>query len=349
MIDFSSSLYLGMHHGSRVLLPWTALSTGRPSALQEPLRTRRVAQRLARLQGCEAAILSPSTLHLSFDLLKLLSVPRTALYVDNGVYPILHWGVDHAARIVPVHHFRHHDPEDLADVIRRSESAGRRPLVVTDGWCTHCGEAAPLHAYHDLVRRRDGRLLIDDTQALGILGSDPDPSRPYGRGGGGVLRWCGLRGDDIVVIASLAKGFGVPIAVLAGNRSLVSRFKQGSRTRVHCSPPSIAILHAAERALDLNDDTGEARRERLYQIVRRFRRDLCSVGCSVRGGSFPVQTLASGTDAAALNARLLKAGIRAVTVRSRTDRPPELAFVLTARHSRAEIERAVGVLARIGD
>ncbi len=62
------------------------------------------------------------------------------------------------------------------------------------------------------VRRFGGLLVIDDTQALGILGRNPGQDAPYGRGGGGSLRRANIQGPDILVGASLAKGFGVPIA-----------------------------------------------------------------------------------------------------------------------------------------
>ena len=82
-------------------------------------------------------------------------------------------------------------------------------------------------------------LVADDTQALGILGHSPDARMPYGHGGGGSLRWSGIGGPEALVFASLAKGFGVPIAVLAGSRARIREFEEKSLTRVHCSPPSM--------------------------------------------------------------------------------------------------------------
>ena len=48
-----------------------------------------------------------------------------------------------------------------------------------------CGAPAPLTDYLKILRTWGGHLIIDDTQALGILGSHPGPDVPYGRGGGG--------------------------------------------------------------------------------------------------------------------------------------------------------------------
>jgi 8-amino-7-oxononanoate synthase len=45
------------------------------------------------------------------------------------------------------------------------------PVVVADGLCAACGCAAPVAAYLDCVRRAGGLLVLDDTQALGLLGA----------------------------------------------------------------------------------------------------------------------------------------------------------------------------------
>jgi len=82
--------------------------------------------------------------------------------------------------------------------------------------------------------------VIDDTQALGILGAWPGPGAPYGRGGAGSPAWCGVAGDDLARVCSLAKGFGAPLAVLAGSARVVARFEAEAATPVHCSPPSAA-------------------------------------------------------------------------------------------------------------
>src|SRR5262245_11073667 len=97
MTDFASSLYLGMQHASSTLGHWPALTLGRPAALAEPPGADEVAAHLARLQGAQAATLLPSTLHLFWDLLRLLGRgARAVLLLDSGAYPILHWAAEGA-------------------------------------------------------------------------------------------------------------------------------------------------------------------------------------------------------------------------------------------------------------
>jgi 8-amino-7-oxononanoate synthase len=111
MADFTNALYLGLRHASATLPGWDCLTLGRPAVLAEPGAAREVAAALARLQGTAAATLLPSTLHLFWDLLRQLAQrARTALLLDTGAYPILHWAAEGAAAVgAQVRRFAHHD------------------------------------------------------------------------------------------------------------------------------------------------------------------------------------------------------------------------------------------------
>src|SRR5262245_35921927 len=290
MLDFTSALYLGLRHPSSALAPWDALTLGRPAALMDPPDAETVARELARLQGSEAATLLPSTLHLFWDLFRVLDQKRTVILCDANLYPITRWGAERAAgQGTPVHSFPHHDAAALTGVVGRMAHAGLRPIIVADGYCPSCGMPAPITAYAEIARQAGGYLVLDDTQALGILGESPTGANPYGTGGGGSLRWHGIFGPHILVGSSLAKGFGAPIAALFGSRALIDRFRECSETRIHCSPPSVAAIHAARRALELNQRRGETLRQRLLELVLRLRQRLIKAGLTpVTSLPFPV-------------------------------------------------------------
>jgi 8-amino-7-oxononanoate synthase len=245
MPNFTSALYLGLRHPTRSLRPWSQISPGVPAAFSEPSSADITAAKLAALQGCETGVLASSTLHLFWDLFGLCVRKPVQVFFDAKLYTIGRWGVERAQALgAPSHRYRHMDPADLNKKLRDCHNAGPKPIIVTDGFCPDCGRTAPLRQYAQIVEEYGGLLVVDDTQALGIFGHSPDPGAPYGNGGGGTLRWLGIESRSIVLICSLAKAFGVPIAVLAGSENTVRRFKKGSLTRIHCSPPSIAAIHA---------------------------------------------------------------------------------------------------------
>ena len=346
-LDFTSSLYLGFWHESQSLKPWSKLTTGNPAALVETTGSEAVAHELAKLQGCDQAILASSTLHIFWDLFGILANERVAIFQDDGTYSIAQWGIERAAcRGVPVHRFPHKDVDSLQRLLERP-AAGRRPIVVSDGICTTCGCTAPIKAYYEVVRRAGGLLVIDDTQALGILGVK-HASAPYGTGGGGSLRYHSISEPGVIVISSLAKGFGTPLAVLCGSSELVQKFKAKSQTRLHCSPPSAADIHAAQRAVDLNATQGDALRLQLAQRVQQFRLRLGEAGFSADGGLFPLQTLSLPTDLnlEQVHQELLDLGIRTL-LRSGCDGGPRLSLIITARHSPNNIEHTAQAIAKV--
>jgi 8-amino-7-oxononanoate synthase len=348
VLDFTSSLYLGLGHPSGALRPWTELTTGRPAALGEPGGAQAVAARLAALLGCERATLAPSTLHLFWDLFGMLGRCRAAIYLDARTYPVAGWGVERAAAHgIPVRVFGHHDSSDLRRHLRRDVGGERIPLVVADGLCPACGRAAPLADYLAAVRARGGQLLIDDTQALGVRGEAPGPDAPYGRGGGGSLRWGGIGGPDVLVVSSLAKGFGAPLAALAGSDGAIGRFEERSETRVYNSPPSAAAIRAAECALLINRQHGDALRMRLWHLVRHFRAHLEAAGLAATGGSFPVQTIVPSPeqDVRQQHQCLLDRGIRMVLRRDHDGTGARISLLITARHDPTQLTRAVAALA----
>jgi len=350
VLDFTSALYLGLRHPSGSLRPWSQFTLGVPAALAAPPEAEQVAQDLATIQGCERGVLGSSTLHLFWDVFGMLSRHRVAIYVDAGTYPIARWGAERAAgRGALVREFAHHDADALGREFQHDRQRGLRPVVLTDGFCPVCGKPAPLAAYLDAVRARGGGMVVDDTQALGIFGPSPAPDAPYGRGGGGMLPRLDLNGPDVLAISSLAKAFGAPVAILSGSKEIVKEFELKSETRMHCSPPSRPAIRAAQHALEVNREHGDALRLRLASLVRSFRQRATQAGFRCGENRFPLQTIFSPSDAAAieLHQHLLRRGIRTVLHQGHGGRALQLSFLISARHTAAEIDLATSLLAEI--
>jgi 8-amino-7-oxononanoate synthase len=352
MPDFTSALYLG----PRALPPPPAgllLTTGRPAVLAEDARATAAAQEVARRQGLEAGLLAPSTLHLFWDVFRLVPA-NGVLLLEQHLYPVGQWGALRArARGLPVVQFRADDLPGLAQLLHTYRQQGRTPWLVADGW--HPGRGpAPLARLAALLAPYPGAvLLLDDTQAFGVLGARPGPANQLGQGGGGSLPWAGIdprTGPEILTITSLAKGLGVPVAVLAGRAARLAQFRRRAETWVHTSPVSAWHAWAAAAALHHDARHGEAARQRLGQRVEQFRRALARDGLPPHGGPFPVQklVLARTTAVLSLHQQLRQAGVETLLLAGE-QRPgvPEIAFCLRADHSAAAIGQATAALAAL--
>lgn len=346
MLDFTRAHYLDMTHPSSTLAPWDSLTTGRPAVLKEVPSTPRLRRSLALLTGCDDALLHRSTLHALSDCVGVLAGPGDTVLVEEGTYAVgLAAASQAASRGVVVRKFRHADPEDLAARLRRCRG---RPLVLLDGYCTRCATAAPLSEYVEATRRRDGLVVVDDTQAFGVLGADPKRHPPYGLGGGGTARWAGVGPASVVTVASAAKAFGAPFTAVTGERAVVRRLARDGGMRMHASPPSAADVAAGVRAMELNARDGDARRSRLAAVVTRFRSRLRRGGVPMPAGSFPIQDLPRlpRGQAEPLYRRITADGVRTVLRAPTEGRALCVTFLLTAAHTDAETDHAADVAAR---
>lgn len=339
MVDFTSALYLGQHPLSSSFPQHLSVTTGKPAALHEPHLHQVVAQEVARKQGLESGLLAPSTLHVFWDIITTLG-RSNAVLIDEAMYPVGRWGSMRAAlQGVPVASFPANDTERLGRLIHSYRQQNRIPWIVTDGWNVTQGKPAPLGQYLELLKScSKSVLLVDDTQAFGILGQHPNARLPYGTGGGGCLPYLELQSPKILTITSLAKGLGVPVAVLAGSANQIRRYRQNSEVRVHTSPVSNLHAWAAWQALQNDRSTGDALRSQLYQNVVLFKQTVQPV--STTGGWFPIQKLALQEAQAvfALYHRLRQQGVQSLLLTNdRQPTVPEIAFCIRADHTTAVI------------
>lgn len=349
MMDFTSSLYLGMKHSSKELDGWQQLTTGRPAILGEVRMAKQVAREIAALQGLEKGLVSPSTLHLYYDLFDWLSHQPIRVYIDEKVYPVSRYGIEKLLlRKIPVCYFRHMDAQHLAQQMALQASSGARPVIITDGWCPACSRPAPVQQYAALVKPHKGWVVVDDTQAIGVLGRGKQAGTPLGSGGGGLLQWLPASTDQVMTIVSLAKGFGVPMAVVSGSKRAIDDFANNSRTRINSSPTSMAHLQAAVNALRINRQEGDARRASLSRNIRLLRSILQTAGIPVNGSLFPVQTITAGTrqHTIALYEALSREKIKAVMVTPHWQQDPALSVILRSDHTTRDMHKLTDAIIR---
>jgi hypothetical protein len=87
-----------------------------------------IARALAALQGCGAARLATSTLHVFWDLFPILGGEGgVAIHINAEAYPISRPGVERAvSRGAPVRSFPHHDAERFERAARAADRRGLR-------------------------------------------------------------------------------------------------------------------------------------------------------------------------------------------------------------------------------
>ncbi len=348
MLDFTSALYLGMKHPSWSLPSWDQLTLGVPGILYEPPIVTKLSGELSRLIGCRCATFAPSTLHLFWDLFNSLRAYNVKIFYDSGIYNIARWGIERAEyKGIKAFQFSHHDLFSLRLLLQEQISGRCKPIIVCDGVCPTCGDYAPLNDYYEIIRDFGGQLIIDDTQALGILGKSPSGSNPFGHGGGGSLQYHNIGGPEIVVIGSLAKGFGVPAAVMASGKKMMKNFKNKSKTNISCSPASLADYSAISRALILNKNCGEKLRTKLLRNIIFFN-TIINKNSNLSDNIFPIQSINFQNNNMAYDTflQLKQSGI--TTVLSENEfKNPCIKLLITSSHTQKELYKTASIINKI--
>jgi 8-amino-7-oxononanoate synthase len=248
-----------------------------------------------------------------------------------------------AARLsgATVRRFRHGDA-DAADR-RLAAAEGRRRLVLTDGVFSMDGDRAPLAKLAAIASNRDAILVVDDAHGIGVLGEH----------GAGTAAAAGLGPSDVpVLIGTLGKAFGTFGAFVAGSEALIETLIHKARTYVYTTapPPPVAAATLASLAI-LREETW--RRDRLVELVARFRHGAAAAGLVLGASDTPIQPVLIGDSAAALQASeaLLERGwwvsaIRPPTVPRGSAR---LRVTLSATHEDEQVDGLVAALAEVLD
>ena len=231
---------------------------------------------------------------------------------------------------------------DVAALETAMTAATGPALIVSDAVFSMDGELAPLPALAALAARRQALLVVDDAHGFGVLGD-----------GAGAVAHCGLSDADApVYVGTLGKAIGTFGAFVAGSETLIEYLVQRARTYIYTTAPPPALAAATRTALALARRDGW-RRERVTELVGRFRAGAERLGLPLMDSATPIQPLLVGdaTRAMALGARLLEAGywvtpIRPPTVPAGTAR---LRITLSAAHTPAQVDGLLEALGRCWD
>jgi 8-amino-7-oxononanoate synthase len=224
-----------------------------------------------------------------------------------------------------------------AAALLASHSGGA--MIVTDGVFSMDGDVAPVSELAALARQHGARLMVDDAHGLGVLGAS----------GGGTLEQAGMDAAAVpILIGTLGKALGSFGAFVAGDAALIETLIQRARTYIYTTalPPANAAATRAALRLVRSEPW---RRQRLQQLVQRFRAGASALELPLSASNTPIQPLIVGSSARAL---ALSQGLEALGFWVSAIRPPtvprgsaRLRVTLSAAHSESQVD---GLLMALG-
>jgi len=235
--------------------------------------------------------------------------------------------------------YPHGDAAALAGKLIERETGEK--LVLTDGVFSMDGDVAPVTQLAAACRRHDAWFMVDDAHGLGVLGAR----------GRGTLEAAGLGQDDApILMGTLGKGLGTAGAFVAGAEDLIEYLIQAARTYIYTTAQPPAVAEATRAALKLVD-AEPWRRDKLQDLVARFREGATQLGLELMDSPTPIQPIVVGDNETALamsealwEQGILVTAIRPPTVPAGTAR---LRVTLSAAHEEGDVDLLLDALERM--
>ncbi|MEU8381340.1 glycine C-acetyltransferase [Streptosporangium sp. NPDC048865] len=292
--------------------------------------------RLSDFLGQEDTVLYSSCFDANGGVFETLLDDRDAVISDA----LNHASVIDGIRLSKARRLRYAN-RDLAELeARLKESAdARRRLIVTDGVFSMDGYVAPLREICDLAERYEAMVMVDDSHAVGFVGS----------GGGGTPELHGVRDRVDILTGTLGKALGgASGGYVAARKEICELLRQRSRPYLFSNSLAPVIAAASLRVLDLISGSDEAR-TRLRANTERFRTGMTEAGFDILPGDHPIVPVMIGdaAEAAAMAERLLEQGVYVIGF-SYPVVPHGQARIrvqLSAAHSAEDVDRALEAFA----
>lgn len=296
-----------------------------------------LARRIADMLGKETALLFSTGYAANMSALSGLPARGDLVLLDRECHASMFQGA--ALSGAKWMAFRHNDLADLEHMLAREARNRPNVFVAVESAYSMSGDLCPFTGLMALKRRYGFRLYVDEAHTFGF----------YGTKGHGYCDEQGVLDEVDFVTSTFSKATAALGGFVAGKASHCTLLELSARSYLAqaCFPPALAAtVLAALDEIETNDTLARA----LHANNRYMRRRLAEAGFDLGASKSPIIPIRI-TDVAALYelaARLANDGVFAqpITEPGVSRGESRLRFVVTTRHTRAQIDFTVEAVAR---
>ena len=257
--------------------------------------------RLSSLLGTDATILFPSCFDANGGVFEVLLDQGDAVISDE----LNHASIIDGIRLCKAARYRYKN-RDMADLEAQLVAArgARRTLIVTDGVFSMDGSFAPLKEICDLADKYEAMVMVDDSHAVGFIGST----------GAGTPEMFGVRDRVDIISGTLGKALGgASGGYISAHQEIVDLLRQRARPYLFSNSIPPTVVAGSLVALDLVAQ-GSNTRETLRENAKYFRDQMSAAGFTLLPGEHPIVPVmfADEHEAVRMAAELFKLGIYVV-------------------------------------
>lgn len=258
-------------------------------------------RRLSDFLGTDDTLLYSSCFDANGGLFETLLGAEDAVISDA----LNHASIIDGIRLCKAQRLRYNN-NDMKDLeAKLQEAAGCRfKMIATDGVFSMDGTIARLSEICDLADQYKALVMVDDSHAVGFMGTK----------GRGTHELNQVMGRVDIITGTLGKALGgASGGYTSGHKEIIDILRQRSRPYLFSNTVSPAVICASLKALDLVSDS-TALRDKLEGNTAYFRKRMTEAGFNIKPGIHPIVAVMLGDAllAQALARSLLEKGVYVV-------------------------------------
>ena len=346
VINMASNNYLGLANHPK-LVEAALEATRRYGAGSGAVRTisgtmslhLELERRIAAFKNVEACVVFQSGFTANAGTVSAILTPEDHIISDE----LNHASIIDGCRLsrAKIHVFPHRDAAAAGRKLEGLAGAPGRKLLISDGVFSMDGDIAPLTELVEVAERHGAIMMVDDAHSSGVLGC-------HGRG---TIDHFGLHGRVDIQVGTLSKAIGALGGYVCGSRDLIEFLYHRGRPFLFSTSHPPAVAAAALAAFDLLEQEPE-RIENLWSNTRYFNNELNAAGFDTGVSETPITPVMVGEAARAhaFSRALFEEGLWATGIGFPTvpEGKARIRTIVTATHTREQLDRALGILARVG-
>ncbi len=298
-------------------------------------------EQIARFKGTEACVVFQSGFAANAGTVSAILGKEDLIVSDELNHASIIDGCRLSKATIKI--FKHKDLQDCERVLLETENWPGKKLLITDGVFSMDGDIAPLPQLCDLAEKYNCIMMVDDAHASGVLG----------KGGRGTIDHFGCQRRVDIQVGTLSKAVGSLGGYVCGSQDLIEYLYHRARPFLFSTshPPSVAATCQAAFEL-LDSEAGERLIKKLWANTKFFKRRLKKLGFDTGKSETPITPIMVGDAARAFefSRQLFAEGVLAMAIGYPIvpEGKARIRTIVTATHKRADLERALEILARVG-
>ncbi|MBI2335797.1 MAG: pyridoxal phosphate-dependent aminotransferase family protein [Deltaproteobacteria bacterium] len=293
---------------------------------------------LAEFVGKEAALVFATGYQTNIGIISAIANAKTVVISDKKNHASIRDGtkISDGREVL----FKHNDILDLKLALRGLEE-DEGAFVAVDGIFSMEGDIINLSDVVKVTKEYEGRVLVDDAHALGVLG----------KGGRGTASHFGLTNEVDIMMATFSKSFASIGGFVASDSDVIDYIRIFGRSIIFSASLNPANIASARCCLNILKQEPE-RVARLKDNGNYLRNGLKNLGFNATDGETPIIPIVVGNDFVCVMVwkALLDAGVyvNPVLYPAVGKNTATLRVSVTATHTFKQLDEVLEIFQKVG-